>query len=196
MLDWGDKLSLLSDIYSAIDKSQLSLLALFDVSAAFDMVDHQIFLERLETSCGISSLPLLWIKSYLSDRTQITVSGESRTSFVPIFLGVPQGSVLGPLLFIIYTADIPTLLSKYSATGHLFADDVQVYVHGPPSFQLLLASKIDDLPHELHLWISSNRLSLNSSKTPLIWFGTTQQLQKLDIPLLSHKSPHFTFVLS
>src|SRR6218665_1002635 len=76
--------------YFAIDKSQLSLLALFDVSAAFDMVDHQILLERLETSCGILSLPLLWIKSYISDRTQMIVSGESRTSWVPIFLGVPQ----------------------------------------------------------------------------------------------------------
>src|SRR6218665_1786835 len=166
MLDWGDKLSLLSDIYSAIDKSQLSLLALFDVSAAFDMVDHQIFLERLETSCGISSLPLFWIKSYLSDRTQMTVSGESRTSFVPIFLGVPQGSVLGHLLFIIYTADIPTLLSKYSATGHLFADDVQAYVHGPPSFQLLLASKIEILSNALNPWMSSNSLYLNSDKNP------------------------------
>src|SRR6218665_3015830 len=85
---------------------QLSLLALFDVSAAFDMVDHQILLEHLETSCGISSLPLLWIKSYLSDRTQMIVSGESRTSWFPIFLGVPQSSVLGPLLFILYTADM------------------------------------------------------------------------------------------
>jgi len=85
-------LSLLSDIYSAIDKSQLSLLALFDVSAALHTVDHQILLERLETSCGISSLPLS-IKSYLgkSDRTQIIVSGESRTSWVPTLLGVPQG---------------------------------------------------------------------------------------------------------
>ena len=120
-------LSLLSDIYSAIDKSHLSLLALFDVhvSAAFDMVDHQILLKRLETSCGISSLPLLWIKSYLSDRTQMIISGESRTSWVPIFLGVPQSSGGHPLLFILYTADIPSLFSKYSATGHLFADDVQ-----------------------------------------------------------------------
>src|SRR6218665_3240659 len=135
------------------------------------------------TSCG--SLPLLWIKSYLSDRTQMIVSGESRTSWVPIFLGVPQGSVLGPLLFILYTADIPTLFSKYSATGHLLADDVQAYVHGPPSSHLLLASKIELLSNDLNSWMSSNRLSLNSAKTQLIWFGTPRQLLKLDHALFS-----------
>jgi len=88
------------------------------------------------------------IKSYLSDCTQMIVSGESRTSWVPILLGVPQGSVQGPLLFImvLYTADIPSLFSKYSATGHLYADDIHAYIYGPPSSQLLLASKI-----ELHL---------------------------------------------
>ena len=82
-------LSLLSEMYSAIVKCQLSLLAFFDVSAAFDMVDHQILLQRLETSCGISSLPRLWIKSDLSDRTQMIVSGESRTSRVPNLVGCP-----------------------------------------------------------------------------------------------------------
>src|SRR6218665_2500736 len=112
-----------------------------------------------------SHLSLLWIKSYLSDCTQIIVSGESRTSWVPIFVGVPQGSVMGPLLFILYAADIPTLFSKYSVTGHLFAGDVQAYVHGPPSSQLLLASKIELPSNDLTSWMSSNRLSLNSVKT-------------------------------
>src|SRR6218665_4053850 len=84
------------------------------------------------------------------------VSGESRTSWVPIFLGVPQGCVLGPLLFILYTADIPTLFSKYSASGHLFADDVQAYVHGSPFSQLLLASKIELLGRMKH-WPSPSK---------------------------------------
>src|SRR6218665_2238412 len=88
---------------------------------------------------------------------------------------------------------IPTLFSKYSANGHLFADDVQAYVHGPPSSQLLLASKIELLSYDLNFWMSSNRLSLNSAKTQLIWFGTTQQLLKLDHALLSDRFPHFTF---
>jgi len=61
--------------------------------------------------------------------------------------------VLGPLLFILYTADVPTLFSKYSATGHLFADDVQAYVRGPPSSQLLLASKIELLSNDINSWL-------------------------------------------
>jgi len=186
-------LSLLSDIYTAIDKSQVTLLALFDISAAFDMVDHDILLTRLETACGLKGAPLLWLRSYLSDRTQQIISGNSRSHWVPVIFGVPQGSVLGPLLFILYTADIPSLFPIHSATGHLFADDTQAYVHGPPSAQLQLAGCIDALTRDLDLWMSSNRLSLNSSKTQLIWLGTPQQLQKLDYSLLSDKFPSFVF---
>jgi len=76
----------------------------------------------------------------------MTVSGESRTSWVLIVLGVPR-----VLLFILFTADFPTLFSKYSATGHLFADDVQANVHGPPSSQILLVSKIEILSNDLNL---------------------------------------------
>jgi hypothetical protein len=157
------------------------------------MVDHEILLQRLETSCGLKGSSLLWLRSYLSDRTQMIISGDSRTQWVPVLLGVPQGSVLGPLLFILYTSGIPSLFPNHAANGHVFADDVQAYVHGPPSAQLLLASHIDALSQDLHLWMSSNRLSLNSSKTQLIWFGTPQQLLKLDYTLLSEKFPHFTF---
>ena len=186
-------LSLLSDIYSAVDRSELTLLALFDVSAAFDMVDHDILLQRLETSFGIRGLPLLWLRSYLTGRTQMVICGDSRTPWVLVKYGVPQGSVLRPLLYLLYTADIPATFSKHSSTGHLYADDVQALVHGPSSAQLALTGRIDALSRDLHLWMSSNRLSLNPNKTQLIWFGTRQQLLKLDFPLLAERFPSFTF---
>src|SRR6218665_3501577 len=109
-------LLLLSDIYTAID----TLLALFDASSAFDMVDHEILLQRLETSFGLSGSALNWFRSSLSDRSQMVVLGDTRSSWVPVQFGVPQGSVLGPLLYIIITADISRLLAKYSASGHLY----------------------------------------------------------------------------
>src|SRR6218665_632161 len=86
-------LSLLSDICIAMDKSHVTLLALFDASSAFDMVDHEILLQHLETSFGLSGSPLNWFRSYLSDRSQMVVLGDTRSSWVPVQFGVPQGSV-------------------------------------------------------------------------------------------------------
>ena len=123
----------------------------------------------------------------------MVICGYSRTPWVLVNYGVPQGSVLGPLLYLLYTADIAAIFSKHSSTGHLYADDVQVLVHGPPSAQLALTGRIDALSRDLHLWMSSNRLSLNPNKTQLIWFGTRQQLHKLDFPLLTERFPSFTF---
>jgi len=183
----------LSDIYVAIDQSHLSLLALFDVSSAFDMVDHEILLQRLQLSCGLSGIPLLWFKSYLTDRSQMVVLGDSRTQWAGVKFGVPQGSVLGPILYILFTGDIPLFFAKHKANGHLYADDVQAFVHGPSSDQLSLVCSIDFLVSDLHHWMSTNRLCLNAMKTQLIWFGTRQQLAKLDFPLLTEKFPAYTF---
>src|SRR6218665_325681 len=186
-------LSLLSDIYTAMDQSHVTFLALFDASPAFDMVDHEILLQHLETSFGLSGSPLQWFRSYLSDRSQMMVLGDTRSSWVPVQFGVPQGSVLGPLLYILFTADISHLFPKYSASGHLYADDVQAYVHGPPFQFLDIISSIASLAADLDSWMSSNHLSLNPSKTQLIWLGIHQQLLKLDFALLAPQVPQFTF---
>ena len=107
-------------------------------------------------------------------------------------LGAPQGSVLGPILYILYMADIPIVIANHDMTGHLYADDIQAFLHCPSINQLALVSSIDDLTRELHSWMSTNRLCLNSAKTRLIWFGTRQQSLKLDFPLLTNRFPSFT----
>ena len=87
---------------NAIDNGNFSLLTMLDLSAAFDTIDHSILLERLQTSFGIDGTPLKWIKSYLSDRQQKVKIDTDYSKEVPIMYGVPQGSVLGPLLFTMY----------------------------------------------------------------------------------------------
>ena len=127
------------------------------------------------------------------------ITNNSRTQWVHAKLGVPLGSVLGPLLFILYTADISSLSYQVcGAAGHLFADDVQSFVHFHlrwRSSQLLLVARIQSLTNCLHSWMSSNRLNLNASKTQFIWFGSPQQLQKLDFCFSLWTAPTHLFLV-
>ena len=99
-------LRMLSDIYAAVDRGRVALLALLDVSAAFDTVDHDILLERLLVSFGVTGSAHAWIRSFLSSRSQSVRLGSSSSSWSSIRCGVPQGLILGPLLYILYTADV------------------------------------------------------------------------------------------
>ena len=116
----------------ALDRGDFAALALLDLSGAFDTVDHAtlLLLRRLELSYGIRGMALSWLRSYLSDRTQFVRSGS--TSSRPAY-GVPQGSVLGPILFLLYTADLIGLVTRHGLCTHLYADDTQVYGFCSPS---------------------------------------------------------------
>ena len=119
-----------SDIYGAIDRAELTLLALFDVSAAFDTVDHiNILLKRLNVTFGLSG-SFLGVDRLFPPRTYFSVVyGSTRSRWAPAPYGLPQGSVLGPLLYIIYTSGLALLLAEHGAVGQLYADDTQAYMH-------------------------------------------------------------------
>ena len=118
-------LKILSDILSAADHGVVILLELLDMSAAFDTVDHDILIHRIEESSGLSGFFLNWLSSFLQGRTQQVFFNGISSANADVTSGVPRGNVLGPLLFLFYAADIPVIASKHSLGIHCHADDGQ-----------------------------------------------------------------------
>ena len=103
-------------------------LALLDLSAAFDTIDHNIMLSRLSKRLGVGGVVLKWCESYLKGRKQSVVISETLSSPVDVLYGVQQCSVLGPKWFTIYTQPIADIARKYNLETHLYADDTQIYI--------------------------------------------------------------------
>jgi hypothetical protein len=189
-------LKVLSDIFTATDRGSIGLLGLLDMSAAFDTVDHEILLLRLESSFGISGTALAWLRSFLSGRTQQVVFNGGQSLLNTVTTGVPQGSVLGPLLFLLYTADIPLIAGQFGLGVHCYADDGQLYIFDRAGHSDRLVSKVTVCINEIDEWMSSNRLKLNTDKTQFIWLGTRQQLQKIGIDSIQLGSNNVKFQTS
>ena len=172
-------LSVISDILLAVDRGDFAALILLDLSAAFDTVDHEILLQRLRTSFGINGVALQWFQSYLTGRTQHVRRGVDRSTTVQLICGVPQGSVLGPILFILHTADLVSVIEQHGLSPHLYADDTQIYGFCPPSDVDDLVQDISGCVDAVGGWMSSNRLQLNSDKTEFMWLTTARRQQRL-----------------
>ena len=115
-----------------MDKQHATLLILLDLSAAFNTVEHQILLNRLRTEFGLSGNVLDWFASYLSNRFQkVTVDGVLSNRF-GIDFGVPQGSWLGPLLFVIYSSKLFNIVNKHLPNVHAYVDGTQLYLAFKP----------------------------------------------------------------
>ena len=157
-------LRVLSDILLSADQQQVTLLVLLDMSAAFDTVDHAILLQRLESSFGVSGGVLSWLSSFLDGRTQRVHLLDSTSSVESVRSGVPQGSILGPLLFLLYTADIPLIASDFGLNVHCYADDGQLYISSKAGAARSSIELVTACINQLDRWMSSNRLKLNSGQ--------------------------------
>ena len=172
-------LRVLSDILQAVDRGDVAALVLLDLSAAFDTVDHDILLQRLKLSFGVQGAAHSWFKSYLTGRTQVVRRGVLRSSVCRLLCGVPQGSVLGPILFVLYTADILSLVEDGGLLPHMYADDTQVYGSCPPTAAKELSQKLSDCVNAVASWMTSNRLQLNANKTEVLWCATGRRQYQL-----------------
>jgi hypothetical protein len=121
-------LKMLNSFYTAVDDKKLTTLISLDISAAFDTISHTILLMRLEKEFGVEGKALSWLQSYLTERCQFVKLGRHCSKTVSCSSGVPQGSVLGPLLFAVYVSPVGDLIKSHEVSHHQYADDMQLFL--------------------------------------------------------------------
>ena len=151
----------------AADSGKISILILLDLSAAFDTVSHSILLNRLSTHLNITGSALSWFHSYLSNRLQFVSLHGSTSHPAPVHHGVPQGSVLGPILFTIYMLPLGQIIRKHGLDFHCYADDTQLHLSTSPTTPLPPPSIVSCI-HEIKTWLTNNLLQLNGNKTEVM----------------------------
>ena len=151
----------LDNVYHASDQSQSTLLVALDLSAAFDLVDHDIFISRLKTGFGVDGLVLQWITLYLSDRSQFICVGGSTSAQTPCNIEVPQGSILASWdHFTLYISPIAEIMSNHGISPQQFADDTQMYITVSVATALSNISQVDDCLLNLYAWFCCSGLVL------------------------------------
>ena len=136
------------DLVSNTCHGKASILVLLDLPAAFDTVDHQLLPSDF-SDCGVEGTALSLLESYLENKEQCGAIGESRSEPAALQYGVPQGSVLGPVLFTVHTGTLAFLLKAHGVSYHLFADDTQLYIN---------VEDIDEAKHRLSSLLSDLKI--------------------------------------
>ena len=169
-------LNVTDDIYEALENSELTFLVLLDYSKAFDCANHRLILAKLQAA-GFKNDSLSWITSYLSGRSQKVVTGSGESGWEGVINGVPQGSVLGPLLFTILVSDISDAIKR--GRYHLYADDTQLYYKCKVEDANTTVANINSDLKNIFDYSKRNCLKLNAGKSKFIVIGSRPNLKKL-----------------
>ena len=162
-------LQLVDQIYESFERNEYTIGVFIDLSKAFDTVDHNILLKKLEIY-GISDTHLQWFRNYLSNRKQyIQFDGWQKTNYKTVKCGVPQGSILGPLLFLLYINDLQFASDLLDPI--MFADDTNLFYSNKDINTAFL--KVNDELQKINEWFISNKLSLNVKKKQILVFPQT-----------------------
>ena len=178
-----------NDLLVATDQKSCTVMMMLDLSAAFDTVDHQLLIKILKHEIGLRGTVLDWFKSFLIGRSQRIRLGSTLSEEIIIKFGVPQGSVLGPVLFNIYIRSIYVYVQKLGFTIHGYADDHQVLLSFKPLDQsIVLVYGLMYCFEQIKLWMNRYYLQLNDSKTEFIIFGSNRLLNQIKIGGLNFPS--------
>ena len=169
-----------NEIHLSLSKGMPTALVLLDLSAAFDTIDHDTLLACLSTRFGFTGYVLRWFTSYLLDRFQSVKIGSVVSECFKLNFGVPQGSVLGPLLFSLYTSPLSNVIAKFKDVKyHFYADDSQLFIHLSPGSCPNSFHQLKACLDEIRMWMLENKLKLNPGKTEFIVFGSMDKFKWL-----------------
>ena len=169
-------ITMVDKIVTALDDGKIAIGLFLDFSKAFDTVDHSILFSKLERY-GIRGLALTMMKNYLSDRYQFVEYNGVQSEKLLIKCGVPQGSILGPLLFLLYINDLPNVSKVLSTT--IFADDTNMFITGSDAYSMI--NTINTEMKSVVNWLNCNKLSLNVSKSHYMLFNNKKVMPNCSI---------------
>ena len=153
-----------NDILASVDAGNVTALTLLDLSAAFNTIDHTILLRRLDDLFRVTGKALDWFKSYLTGRCQRIKIGDCLSSKADLIFEVPHGSVLGPLLFEIYTTPL-SMICEHAIPHHLYADDSQLYVSFASGDSTAALNGLQSCLASVQSWMSTNKVKQSPDKS-------------------------------
>ena len=175
-------LSTKNDIHLSLSQGEATALVLLDLSSAFDTIDHSTLLSCLLDWFGVGGSTLKWFSSYLTEHCQSVKIGSTLSDLQRLLFSIPQGSVLGLLLFSLYTSPLSTLIGKHKGVNfHFYADDTQLYVHLSHMNASAAFDKLNRCLQDVKQWMSASKLKLNPNKTEFILFGSKKQRERLNV---------------